>query len=44
MNRQEIFRWVKEQYGTEPDYPWQDANAVLRHQKMVRPDNECGQG
>ncbi len=33
MNRQEIFQWVKEQYGTEPDYPWQDANAVLRHQK-----------
>lgn len=33
MNRQEIFQWVKEQYGTEPDYPWQDANAVLRHKK-----------
>ena len=33
MNRQEIFRWVKRQYGTEPDYPWQDDNAVLRHRK-----------
>ncbi len=33
MNRQEIFKWVKEQYDTDPDYPWQDANAVLRHWK-----------
>lgn len=33
MNRQEIFQWVKRQYGTEPDYPWQDINAVLRHKK-----------
>lgn len=33
MNRQKIFQWVKRQYGTEPDYPWQDDNAVLRHQK-----------
>lgn len=33
MDRQEIFQWVKQQYGTEPDYPWQDANAVLRHKK-----------
>ncbi len=33
MSRQEIFRWVKRQYGTEPDYPWQDDNAVLRHRK-----------
>jgi len=31
MNRQEIFEWVKETYGTEPDYPWSDCNAVLRH-------------
>lgn len=31
MNRQEIFEWVKETYGTEPDYPWKDWNAVLRH-------------
>lgn len=33
MNGQDVLKWVKEQYGTEPDYPWQDANAVLRHQK-----------
>lgn len=33
MSRQEIFQWVKEQFGTEPDYPWQDTNAVLRHRK-----------
>lgn len=33
MNRQEIFEWVKETYGTEPDYPWKDWNAVLRHKE-----------
>ncbi len=31
MNREDIFRWVKECYHTEPDYPWADDNAVLRH-------------
>ncbi len=31
MDRQEIFEHVKQQYGTEPDYPWKDWNAVLRH-------------
>lgn len=31
MTRQEIFTWVKDQYGTDPDYPWADDNAVLRH-------------
>lgn len=31
MNRQEVFEWVKESFGTEPDYPWQDWNCVLRH-------------
>lgn len=31
MNRQKIFEWVREIYGTEPDYPWNDQNAVLRH-------------
>lgn len=31
MNRQEVFDWVNEQYGTIPDYPWGDDNAVLRH-------------
>lgn len=31
MNRQEVFEWVKETFGTEPDYPWKDWNCVLRH-------------
>ncbi len=31
MNRQVVFEWVKERYGTEPDYPWNDCCAVLRH-------------
>jgi predicted DNA-binding protein (MmcQ/YjbR family) len=33
MERREIFEYVKEQYGTEPDYPWTDWNAVLRHKE-----------
>lgn len=31
MDRQEIFKLVRKKYGTEPDYPWGDWNAVLRH-------------
>lgn len=31
MTRQEVFAYAKQQYGTEPDYPWMDTNAVLRH-------------
>ena len=31
MERKDVFSWVKEVYGTEPDYPWNDCNAVLRH-------------
>lgn len=31
MNRQDILEWCRQQYGTEPDYPWYDENAVLRH-------------
>ena len=31
MTRQELFDWCRQQYGTEPDYPWNDNNAVLRH-------------
>lgn len=31
MNRQEVFSYVKRKYGTDPDYPWFDINAVLRH-------------
>lgn len=31
MDRQELFAWVKKYYGSVPDYPWNDWNAVLRH-------------
>ena len=31
MDRQEVFGLVRKKYGTEPDYPWGDWNAVLRH-------------
>lgn len=33
MKREEIFEYVKKQYGTEPEYLWSDSpqNAVLRH-------------
>lgn len=33
MNREQVFAYVKQQYGTEPDYPWSDVNAVLRHRE-----------
>ena len=33
MTRQEIFEHCLQQYGTKPDYPWQDWNAVLRHKE-----------
>jgi len=35
MTRQELFALAAKHYGTAPDYPWQDDNAVLR-----RKDNE----
>ena len=31
MTRQELFTWIRQQYGTEPEYLWHDWNAVLRH-------------
>lgn len=31
MTRQEVFNWCRQHYGTEPEYPWNDWNAVLRH-------------
>ena len=31
MTRQQQFQWMKRRYGVEPDYPWADENAVLRH-------------
>lgn len=33
MERQDVFQFVKQNYGTEPDYPWADWNAVLRHRE-----------
>lgn len=33
INRQDLFTWVKDIYDTEPDYPWNDWNAVLRHKE-----------
>lgn len=47
MTRQEVFEWVKRQYKTEPDYPWMDGNAVLRHKgnrKWYGLVMEVGQG
>ena len=31
MDRERVFVWIKKKYGIEPDYPWNDDNAVLRH-------------
>ena len=31
MTRQEVFDYARQRYGTEPDYPWMDTYAVLRH-------------
>lgn len=31
MDRESLLAWALEQYGTEPDFPWADENAVLRH-------------
>ena len=31
MERQELFAWAKETFGSELDYPWDDWNCVLRH-------------
>ena len=31
MDRQQVFDYVRQRYGTLPDYPWADQNAVLRH-------------
>lgn len=33
MSREDLLEWVRQQYGTDPDYPWKDENAVLRHQE-----------
>lgn len=31
MNTQSVFEYVKKKYNTDPDYPWNDSNVVLRH-------------
>ncbi|MDO4262036.1 MAG: MmcQ/YjbR family DNA-binding protein [Eubacteriales bacterium] len=31
MDRRQLLEYVKTKYGTAPDYPWSDGNAVLRH-------------
>ena len=31
MDREKMFIHIKEKYKIEPDYPWKDDNAVLRH-------------
>ena len=35
MERIKLFEWVKGVYGTEPDYPWNDWKAVLRHVENI---------
>ena len=30
--KRKLLAWLKETYDIEPDYPWADNNAVLRHQ------------
>lgn len=32
VNRQEVFEYVKKRYNTDPDFPWSDSSAVLRHE------------
>ncbi len=31
MERRDFLEYVKEQYGVDPEYPWDDWNAVFRH-------------
>lgn len=31
MNKEALFQFIKDTYGVEPDYPWFDENAVVRH-------------
>ncbi len=31
MNRQQLFELAADRFGVDPDYPWNDENAVLRH-------------
>ena len=38
MKREDVFQYVKEKYGTKPDYPWfkTPGYAILRHEKSRR--------
>lgn len=38
MDRERAFVWIKKKYGIEPDYPWNDDNAVLRHRCFASSD------
>jgi len=31
MDREKILKWVLQHFGTEPDYPFKEPSAVLRH-------------
>ena len=31
MTRRQLFDYVQAEYSTEPEFPWHDANAVLRN-------------
>lgn len=33
MDREALFAWASARYGTEPEYPWNDNNVVLRHRE-----------
>lgn len=33
MDRDGLFDWVESAYGTQPEFPWDDENAILRHQE-----------
>ena len=35
MKREDVFRYVEERYGTQPDYPWSKTPgyAILRHKR-----------
>ena len=51
MKKEEIFEYVKKQYGTMPEYLWAQSpdNAVLRHKNgkwyaVVMSDEKCKHG
>jgi predicted DNA-binding protein (MmcQ/YjbR family) len=33
MTKEELFAWIRAEFEVEPDYPWNDGNAVLRHRE-----------